>query len=336
MVTFSNRNLSPCWISLRVIGTGSSGAFNLHRGLISAGLEAQFGCGTSQEWRNSPSSWFDRFERSCPSIRHQVAQGFPDVYSWSSNAWLNMFASQHRTILGYLGVSNQKCVLAFFCSLVRHCWKKTMLPESMNRCRRSWVTACTYLAADLEGAWISLYDCLQWKLSYATTYVLHVKDRKGMPLYEFQHKAMAFPVWRYLPFTKPFIVWNLLIPLYYVVLLCCLNMSEPWNRADENQQTQSNLFLRHLEQWWKALILERNKPGSLRGINFANTNNIVQPRCFPWRPDFCLRCGIFSNLAFDDPFKQNLPKNAEWTSIKFAVVICSSPHISQYSQSITR
>ena len=28
MVTFSNRNLSPFWISLRVIGTGSSGAFN--------------------------------------------------------------------------------------------------------------------------------------------------------------------------------------------------------------------------------------------------------------------------------------------------------------------
>ena len=247
-----------------------------------------------------------------------------------------MFASQHRTILGYLGVSNQKCVLAFFCSLVRHCWKKTMLLESMNRCRRSWVTACTYLAADLEGAWISLYDCLQWKLSYATTYVLHVKDRKGMPLYEFQHKAMAFPVWRYLPFTKPFIDWNLLIPLYYVVLFCCLNMSEPWKRADENQQTRSNLFLRHLEQWWKALILERNKPGSLRGINFANTNNIVQPRCFPWRPDFCLRCGIFSNLAFDDPFKQNLPKNAEWTSIKFAVVICSSPHIHKVSQRFTK
>ena len=45
------------------------------------------------------------------------------------------------------------------------------------------------------------------------------------------------------------------------------------------------------------------------------------------------RCGIFSHLAFDDPSKQNLPKNAEWTSIKCAVVICSSPHIHKVSQS---
>ena len=95
-----------------------------------------------------------------------------------------MFASQHRTILG---VSNQKCVLAFFCSLVRHCWKETMLLESMNRCRRSWVTAmyipCRWFGRSMD---LMTYDCLQWKLSYATTYVLHAKDRKGMPLYEFQ------------------------------------------------------------------------------------------------------------------------------------------------------
>jgi hypothetical protein len=178
-----------------------------------------------------------------------------------------------------------------------------------------------------------------WLLTVKTKlcyYVLHVKDRKGMPLYEFQHKAMALPVWRYLPNTSRSLIETFWFFLFYVVLLCCLNMSEPWNRADENQQTQSNLFLRHLEQWRKALILERNKPGSLPGLNFANTNNIVQTLCFPWRPDFPFRCGICSHLAFDDPSKQNLPKNAEWTSIKCAVVICSSPHIHKVSQSNLR
>ena len=127
--------------------------------------------------------------------------------------------------------------------------------------------------------------------------------------------------------------WFLYTMLFCFVVWTCLNPGIARMKTNKPNQIYFSAIWSNGE---RLLILERNKPGSLRGINFAITNNIVQPRCFPWRPAFCLRCGIFSNLAFDDPFKQNLPKNAEWTSIKFAVVICSSPHISQYSQSITR
>lgn len=172
-----------------------------------------------------------------------------------------------------------------------------------------------------------------WKLSYATTFVLDVKDRKGMPLYEFQQ---GYGLASLKVFTKHQAV-HCLKPSDSFILCCSALLSEHvWTLESRGWKPTNPIKSIYPPFGVMALILERNKPGSLRGINFANTNNIVQTLCFPWRPDFCLRCGIFSHLAFDDPFKQNLPKNAEWTSIKCAVVICSSPHIRKVSQSNLR
>ena len=106
---------------------------------------------------------------------------------WSSSAWLNMFASQYRTILG---VSNQKCVLAFFCVLLF--FGEALLEgnnaSGVDESMSEVLSHCMYIPCRWFGRSMDLmtYDCLQWKLSYATTYVLHAKDRKGMPLYEFQ------------------------------------------------------------------------------------------------------------------------------------------------------